>query len=841
MPNDPTKPLLRLTPKADQPRPVGRPRPVPSPAAFPRDRQTTAFGPKFTRLAEVLAREDTALALRADPAGLAPERLLVFEVRGSISAFASAIQQVAGLELVDEEELEGDEGDEHPFAYLLVPDMAALRNLESLWRRWQAGQLVWGETTWANVFGHLRDLRPWGPNDRVRPSEQTFLAAMIDGLGDRELVRLEIELIFRSNDAAAREVEAETLGAITARGGAIVSRARLPDIAYHALLADVPVWAVREIIERRIDGIAGLESVMHIRPQSEATSVEIGDPADSPIADAGERALGEPILALLDGVPVSAHRRLAAHIDLDDPFDLEPGAVVASRAHGTAMASLIVHGDLNRAESPLPRQIHVIPVMGDGDRFPHDRLVVDLIYLAVLRLREQRPGILIVNLSLGNRFRPFHNQLSPWARLLDRLAYRLGLLFVVSAGNQVNDFGIPAYTTSRDYEDADGQSRAISMITALQGIMGERRLLSPAETVNGVSVGGCNDDSVSSADRALARSLIDPFPDHRMANPSSSLGPGFARSVKPDILMPGAREHMRFVRNHAHIDVTPAAASRGAGLKVAAPPIAGRENRDGYTNGTSAAAALASRACHRIHDALEATYGDEFLRLLPLQRAVLLKALLIHPAEWPPETAALIKATVGPWGQGQAGKQKDNIRRFIGFGCVDADAAVACAGDRATFFATGQLGANRIATIDVPVPVSIGGKARPHSLSATVAWFSPVAPGRKSYRSCRLKILKPDDLEALAVSNHSWQPDENQTNRGTVYSRCWTGEKAPVVTPNMTIPLIIQRDPDQGAPVDEAIPFGLAVTIAMPGEVGLYDELRARAAPPVRATAAPRA
>ena len=57
----------------------------------------------------------------------------------------------------------------------------------------------------------------------------------------------------------------------------------------------------------------------------------------------------------------------------------------------------------------------------------------------------------------------------------------------------------------------------------------------------------------------------------------------------------------------------------------------------------------------------------------------------------------------------------------------------------------------------------------------------------------------------------------------------------------MTIPLIIQRDPDQGAPVDEAIPFGLAVTIAMPGEVGLYDELRARSAPPVRATAAPRA
>ncbi|MGC8732961.1 MAG: S8 family serine peptidase, partial [Halothiobacillaceae bacterium] len=435
---------------------------------------------------------------------------MVFEVRGSISAFAAAIKLIAGLELVDEEELEGDEGDEHPLAYLLVPDMTALRNLESLWRRWQAGQLVRGETTWANVFEHLRDLRPWGPNDRVHSSDQTFLATIVDGLDDQEIVRVEIELVFRSNDMAARESEAEVSGAITARGGTIVSRARLPDISYHALLSDVPVWAVREIIEKRIEGIAGLESVMHIRPQSEPTTVEIGDPEEITPEDGKERTLGEPILALLDGVPVSGHRRLAAHIDLDDPFDLEPDAMVDSRAHGTAMASLIIHGDLNRNEEQLPRQIHVIPVMGNGDGFPRDRLVVDLIYLAVIRLREQRPGVVIVNLSLGNRYRPFHNQLSPWARLLDRLAYSLGLLFIVSAGNQVNDFGISSYATGREYEDADGQSRATSMVTALHKIMGERRLLSPGETVNGVTVGSYNVDAVTAADRALARTLVDP-------------------------------------------------------------------------------------------------------------------------------------------------------------------------------------------------------------------------------------------------------------------------------------------------------------------------------------------
>lgn len=52
------------------------------------------------------------------------------------------------------------------------------------------------------------------------------------------------------------------------------------------------------------------------------------------------------------------------------------------------MASLIVHGDRNRAETSLPRQIHVVPVLGEADRFPPDRLIVDIIYTAVLAMRE---------------------------------------------------------------------------------------------------------------------------------------------------------------------------------------------------------------------------------------------------------------------------------------------------------------------------------------------------------------------------------------------------------------------------------------------------------------------
>ena len=833
MPSDLTKPLLRLTPQAERPRAVGRQRNMPRPEAFSMARQAKRIGPKFTRLADVLARGD-ALELRLDPTALAPERLLVFEVRGTIAAFANAVSQVPGLELIDEEEMHEDAEDKQPVAYLMVPDLAALRSIESLWRRWSAGELVRGQMAWANVFEQLRDLRPWGPADRVQPYEASILESEIDGLADGELVRLEIELVFRADGVLATENAELVTAAVAARGGRLVSLARIPDIAYHALLADLPVWAVRQIIAHAPDGIAGLESIMHIRPQSIATGIEVDDPLESSPAGIAPGVLGEPILALFDGVPVANHRLLANHVHIDDPFDLVPDALVAQRHHGTAMASLIIHGDRNRAEPSLPRQIHVVPVMGNGDRFPADRLVVDLIFLAATRLRETAPEVLIVNLSLGNERRPFHGQLSAWARLLDRLAQRLGLLFIVSAGNQKEQFGVPAFATGIAFEEASALDRATATVVALNNIAADRRVLSPAETVNGVTVGACNDDAVTPAERALARTLIDPFPEHRTSNPSSGLGPGFANAVKPDILMPGAREHLSVVRNHAHIDVRPSKPARGAGLRVAAPPANGRENLDGYTNGTSAAAALASRTCHRIHDALEAAYGVEFVNLPSINRAVLLKALLIHPARWPDDMAELIRRTVGPAGRGQASRQKDNIRRFHGFGCVDSDDAVACAADRATFFATGTLQRDRTVTIAVPVPAAMGGQARPHMVAATLTWFTPVSPGRKSYRSCKLKILDPAEIGNLAVKAHANQPDGNQTNRGTVFSRCWTGDSAAAVQPNMAISLEIQREPDQAVVIDEPVVYGLAVTLAMPGELRIYEEVRARIAPPIR-------
>ena len=782
------------------------------------------------------------MELRADPSALAPERLLVFEVEGPIQNFTAAVRRVQGLQLVDEEELEADDPEARPVAYLLVPDARALTQLLSLWRDWLADRpLASGYTPWRDVFALLRNLRPWGPSDRVSEEDRVALAEEAADLADADMVRVEIELVFRPSALAGEQAESTLLDAVRAAGGSMVDRSRIDSIAYHAILTQLPAAAVRSITVLVPSSIAGLDPVMHVRPQAVSFSIETADPSPS-LATPPSLPEGSPIAALLDGVPVSEHPLLAGRLRVEDLFGFENGVQVRDRRHGTAMASLLVHGDRNRNEQPLRRTVAVVPVMawdGNGESLPEDRLVVDVIHRAVRALRAPpdplAQDVLVVNLSLGNLKRPFHGQMSPWARLLDRLAWEHGILFVVSAGNAGERFPIEDFHTSGDFRAALPSDRAAATLRAIHSLAPDRRLLSPAETVNGLTVGASNEDAVDPRGRRTAAINVDPYPDLRMANPSSRLGPGFAGAVKPDALMPGGREHVRPVVSGGRLEVQPAGAARAFGLKVAAPD--GGQATEYFTGGTSGAAALASRTCHLIHDALEQAYGRTFLELPHARRALIMKALFAHGARWPGATADLIRETLGPHGRGQAPKQKDNVRRFCGYGVVDPSDVVACAADRATFWATGLIRPEEAVRIDVPVPDCMGGRAQPHELAATLAWFTPILPGRRSYRTVRLSLLDPQEIADLQVAAAREQPDANQAKRGTLLSRRWSGDRAPIVHNGMSISLTVQRDPDQGDANDDPIPFALAATLAMPAVVELYDEIRARLAivQPVRA------
>jgi hypothetical protein len=837
MASDPTKPLLRLNVGEPVRRNPGRPNPKAKPAKFSLAGQRAAFGQAWTRLERVLSRDPNALELRRDPAALAPERLLVFELRGTVDSFVRAINKIPGLEFIDEEEVKGDAKDEAPVVYLLVPDAAALRQLLSLWKDWLKGiRPKHGLTAFRDVFDTLRNLRTWGPGDRILAEDREALREELDRTG---LVRIEVELVFRFSDGVAQNAEDTVRAFALAANGKVISRSRIPDIAYHALLVELPADAARHLVDVNIAGIAGLDPIMHIRPQSVATSIEVADAVEgAPIATPAAPD-GSSIVALLDGFPVAAHPLLQGALNIEDVFDLDRSTPVAERRHGTAMASLIVHGDRNSIESPLKRPVHCVPLLGASEQFPDSRLIVDLVYEAVIGMvtgeDASAPDVLIVNLSLGNVRKTFHNRMSAWARLLDRLAHQYGLLFVVSAGNHTGTVNYPDFTHLSDFEGKSANERAEATIAAVNRYAADRRLLSPSETINGLTIGASNIDLVSDNDRKLARGRVDPLHPLTTSNPSSALGPGFANSVKPDLLLPGSREHLRLNRSGPPLLLEPSGAARAHGLKVAAPPHDGMERQEHYTCGTSAATAIASRTAHLVHDALEQEYGEDFTSLSKAERAVLLKALLVHTARWPIETADLIKRVLGPDDNSKHMQQKDNIRRFIGYGIADPDEAIACASDRATFWCVGKLGRDLRRLIKVPVPRCVNGLARPHALSATLAWFTPVMPGRQIYRSVRLTVCEPDEeITALRITGARTQPDIHQSRRGTVCSRRWDGDAAPIIGDEHEITLEVQREPDQGPAIDEDVPFGLAITFTMPGVAEIYEQVRARLIVPDR-------
>ena len=218
-------------------------------------------------------------------------------------------------------------------------------------------------------------------------------------------------------------------------------------------------------------------------------------------------------------------------------------------------------------------------------------------------------------------------------------------------------------------------------------------------------------------------------------------------------------------------------------------------------------------------------YAD-FLQLPGPQRALLLKALLVHCARWT-EARDLIIEVLGPADSQQHVRQKDNVRRYLGYGAIEAGMVLNCALDRATLWGVGNLARESAHRFQVPLPAVLTGKAQLHELATTVSWFSPPIIGKAQYRGARLKLLEPSELAALGVTASRQQPDINQAHRGTTIHRRWTGEKAAALGANPTVELIVQREPDESR---RLVPYAMVATIAMPGVNKICAQVRARVA-----------
>ena len=627
--------------------------------------------------------------------------------------------------------------------------------------------------------------------------------------------------------AQGEPVEAAAIQALGGVGGELISRTRVEGAGYHALLVQVPQAELNRVRAQQNAGLVAEESIFLIRPQS-VSQLNLFEVQEKIGVQAKPLPSGDPIAAIFDAVPIAGHPLLANRITVDDIFNLEPMAV-GDRFHGTAMASAIVHGDLNIPSEPsLDRPLYFVNMMyapggpNAEERFPN-RLPADLFNEAIVRLKygpdATGPGVIVVNASLGDRNKPFAIHMSGWARVLDYLSYQYGVLFVVSAGNQFGDLSTDGMGTA-EFEALNDVEKARVALKASGNSVAQRRILSPAESVNALTIGGLHGDSHPPG--PLPASTFDIWANTGLCNVSSALGPGYGGATKPDVIALGGRHHVRLAPAGNGHRLTPLGkgASALGGIRVAVMPTPQDPNKTARTIGTSVAAAMSTRVAIRAHEILEAVY-DNFEQIPGTQRALLLKALIVHCAKWTVGRDLIIDV-LGPSGGKQHARQKDNVRRYLGYGAMNGDIVRECAADRATLWGVGNLPSGLGHRFSVPLPISMSGKAQFHELVTTVAWFAPPRIGHTQYRGVRLKLLTPEELGSLGVTSSKEQPDINQAHRGTVIHRRWTGEKAAAVADGDNLELFIQREPDQ---IEGTVPYAVVTTLSMPGVDEVYVQV----------------
>jgi Subtilase family len=477
------------------------------------------------------------------------------------------------------------------------------------------------------VFEHLKDIRPWGPSDRLTADAIQDWQERLEAAPQRP-VRFETEFWFRDNEERRRRTEHSFEAMLGGLGGQIIHQAAIVPIRYHAALAEVPASEIRTILDHPDVGLVAVDDIMVLRPQSVIGDL---DPRDEEEAEAGSpaaasRPMRPPVVALFDGLPMALHDRLRDRLEIDDPDDFAAAYGAASeQLHGTAMASLIVHGNLDEVPTPISHRLYVRPVtipqeVLPGERrelMPADQLGIDLMWRAFLRMLAGEDGdapvaptVKIVNLSLGDAKRRFAGVMSPWAKLIDYVAWRYKTLVLISAGNIYDGLPLPGLETWQAFEaSAPADRQAVVLQNVLQN-RATRRLLSPSEAVNALTIGACHSDSAP--ENGAGAMAAGPYESGFLPNLSSAMGLGFRRGIKPELLFPGGREQVRANSTRAPIEVRPVGSpNRYFGIRAARPGSAGLTNETALYSGTSVAAALAAHDAARIIEALEELPPEE--------------------------------------------------------------------------------------------------------------------------------------------------------------------------------------------------------------------------------------
>ncbi|WP_313117544.1 S8 family peptidase [Ectopseudomonas guguanensis] len=835
-------------------------------------KQGERVGVKLTQLQEAFEARRAEVLQTA--AGVDPEQVLVIETAGTVDDFSKAVKKIDGLEWLGEIEVENLPPDEDFFntespekslngrLYLVLTNQQALTELLSLWQRYKDQddeklKFDRGLTKFRDVFCQLLDIRRWGLQDRL--IETGVLDVWQEELNDPELqdrpIRFEAELWYRDSDSRRAASERTVTDLIEQLQGQVISSSVVSGIQYHAILAELPANKIQEIISTPETELVKCDNIMFFRPIGQISSGE--EPAEDysePLQmDRVLPATTLPVLAILDGMPLANHSLLESRLIIDDPDGWAEDYPAVERIHGTTMASLAIHGDLNCGLGPLQSPIYIRPIMRPDERdfrsprresIPTDILPVDLIHRAVKRILEgdgeeaaAAPTVRIINLSIGDYSRQFSQNMSPLARLLDWLSSKYGILFIISAGNQTSP--IPLETTLDNLEQLSPDELESLTVRSILINARSRSILSPAESINGICVGSIHFDGDSNT---FVGNRFDPY-TMPLPSPVSSFGSGYRRSIKPDLVLPGGKIlYDKPYVGSQQVSLLPSSTLRAPGNKVAIPGNQGALDSTGYTRGTSNSTALASRAAVQCHttlmDILSSSSIDGYL---DSYTAPLLKAMLVHGCSWG-ETGERLTQVISTLEHVTA--PASFASRWLGYGVPDIQKVLECTAQRATVLGYGQLLDGQAHLFRLPLPPSLSSVREWRRLTITLAWISPVQPSNQKYRCASMWFEANNQIANQRQEASSGRSGWQAVKRGTLQHEIFEGQSAhPFVDGDSLVIKVNCRK--EAAAIDSPVPYGIAVSFEVGEGVQLpiYEEIRQRVRiqPAIQVQQSPRA
>lgn len=811
----------------------------------------------FARLRD--AFETRRIEIQSNMMGIDPEQVLVIETVGSVKDFANAVRRIKGFEWMGEFEGGNIEPDEDFFdeknsekaldgyLYLVMTNQRALQEMLSLWESYQADpnmKFDRGLTKFRDVFQYLKSIREWGVQDRLIETGMLDLWKDEVKYDSDRVIRFETELWFRSSSRLREISEKQVTELISKEGGKVLSQSVIEDIAYHGLLAELPVKAIQAIVENPTTELVKCESVMFFRPVGQMVAGDADSEWKGEVSqiedERNSMPTGKPVVALFDGLPLTNHSLLAGRLIIDDPDGWEADYAINERIHGSSMASLIVHGDLNQFQPSLPRPVYVRPIMKPIDSFRHPRpegipencLAIDLIHRAVRRLFDGdqqedpvAPQIRVINLSIGDLTRQFVQSMSPLARLLDWLSEKYGVLFVVSAGNHSGQISLDV---SKERFDVLKRNELEEVtIKALYRDIRNRKLLSPAETINGLTVGAVHYDT---ANVCYLGDRMDPF-ESELPSPVSAFGSGYCRAIKPDIVYYGGRQLYRrsIPQKTKFVSIEPVISHLAPGNKVAFPGgKVGELSSTSYSCGTSNATALISRAAGICYDSMQQIIREQDAEVPTNCEAPLLKAMLVHGCSWGDMGSRIFKIFHNSENSNHV---KGLITQWMGYGIPNVERVMACSEQRATILGFGALSNNEAHIFEVPLPPSLESRAEWRRLTVTLAWLSPILASTQKYRTASLwfEVLNAN------LTPTRMGADWNAVRRGTVQHEIFEGKKAEPFTDEDVIRIKVNCREDAGK-IQKPIAYGLVVSleVAEGVDIGIYNEIYTRIKPAVQ-------